>query len=283
MRRGLVAVVLALHIAILLAPWIAPHSPIHQYRNDAGASPSSTFLLGTDDLGRDVASRMLYGARVSVAAGALATVIAVALGLVVGGTGGGLGRRVGALCSILTESTLAVPWMFLLLAIRSALPLDLPPATAWLLVAVVVGTVGWGGTARLARGVVRQVLAEPYVLAARAAGATPVRVLVTHAIPALGPVLRSQALVLFPQFVLAEVGLSFLGLGTAEPWPSLGTLLGEARALQVLSDQPWRLAPAGVLVLLIAAYQSVTTRGPRRQVTRAIRPLKPLVRPLAAG
>lgn len=203
---------------------------------------------------------MLHGARVSVAAGALATATAVGLAAVVGGAGGAFGPWVGALCSMLTASTMAVPWLFLWLAMRSALPLELPPATAVLLVSGVVGAVSWGGTARLSRGAVRQTLTEPYVLAARAAGATRMRVLVVHAAPAMLPVLRAQALVLFPQFVLAEVGLSFFGLGTTEPWPSLGTLLGEARALHVLADQPWRLAPAAVLILLIGVYQGLADR-----------------------
>ncbi len=253
-RLGVAAVIL--HLAILAAPWVAPHSPIEQHRDRAAAPPSPTFLLGTDDLGRDVASRTLFGARISIGAAALSTAIAVVLAAAIGG-GAGLGRWADAGLSALTECTMGVPWVFLLLAVRSALPLDLPPGPAFLAVAGLVGAVSWGTTARLCRGAVLQALAQPYALAARAAGATTGRVLVVHAAPAMRPLLVAQALILFPQFVIAEVGLSFLGLGLSEPWPSLGTLLGEARTMRVLADQPWRLAPAGLLVLLLLIYRAL--------------------------
>lgn len=259
-RLGIAAV--ALHLAILGAPWVAPYPPLQQHRHRAAAAPSATFLLGTDDLGRDVASRMLFGARISLGAAAVSTVLVVILAAVIGG-GAALGRWADAGLTALTECTMGVPWVFLLLAVRGVLPLDLPPGVAFLAVASIVGAVSWGATARLCRGAVLHALAQPYALAARAAGATAGRILAVHAAPAMRPMLVAQALILFPQFVLAEVGLSFLGLGVSEPWPSLGTLLGEARTMRVLAEQPWRLAPAGLLVLLLLTYRALGRRYTR--------------------
>lgn len=255
---------LLIHVPVLFAGACAPHSPIAQFRDHAGAPPSWTFPLGTDDVGRDVASRVLHGARVSLAAAALATAVAMAGAVAVGALalGGAAWDRVAGLA---TEATMAVPWVFLLLGVRSALPVDLAPVSAFLAVSVLVGAVSWGPSAQIVRSVVLDVAASDYVAAARATGARGSHLLLVHVVPALRPRLVAQALVALPQFIVAETALSFLGLGIPEPWPSLGVLLGEMRSSLVLAGQPWRSAPAVILCAFVLTYNLVaeSTRGDR--------------------
>ena len=260
------------HLPILAADRCAPHQPEVQHRDHASLGPSLTFPLGTDDVGRDVSSRVLHGARLSLAAAGLATAIALTAALVIGGAAGYAGRAADAVLTVATEAVMAVPWMFLLLAVRSALPLDLSPERTFLLVSCLVGCIGWGASARLIRSVVRQARTEDYVLAARAAGASAARTFRAHVLPASASVVAAQALVLFPQFVMAEVTLSFLGLGISEPTASLGTLLGELRSSSAFGGQAWRFAPAAVLVLLLAGYRGVARLAEHRRRTSTSSP-----------
>jgi peptide/nickel transport system substrate-binding protein len=255
-------VVLLAHVPIVAAGWVSRHPPERQYREHAAEAPSAAFPFGTDDLGRDVLARTLHGTRLSLAAAVVATAITLLIAVVVGGLGGYVGAWLDGWLSLVIDASLAVPWIFLLLAVRAALPLGLPAAQAFLLVSVLVGITGWGGAALLVRAVVRQTTREEYVLAARALGATGLRLLTRHVLPATWPVVASQAAILFPSFVLAEVSLSFLGLGMSEPAASLGTLIGELRSLHVLETQPWRLAPVVVLVLLVISYNGPMMRLP---------------------
>jgi peptide/nickel transport system substrate-binding protein len=258
--RHLAVWLLLLHVPIVAAGWVSGGLPARQYRDHAAKAPSASFPLGTDDLGRDVLARVLHGARLSLAAAALATAITLIIAVGVGGIAGYAGAWLDALLTLVIEASMAVPWIFLLLAVRAALPLALPAGQAFLLVSILVGITGWGAAALLVRAVVRQATSEEYVLAARAAGATAPRTLARHVLPAAWPVVGSQAATLFPHFVLAEVTLSFLGLGMGEPVASLGTLIGELRSLHVLETQPWRFAPVVVLVLLVISYNGPMMR-----------------------
>jgi ABC-type dipeptide/oligopeptide/nickel transport system permease subunit len=274
-RRSLVwpwilALLLA-HLPIVLAGSVAPHSPVEQYRDAAAHGPSSRFPLGTDDLGRDVASRLLHGARVSLAAGALATMLSLVIALVVGTLGAMGGSQTDAGLTTVTELTMAVPWVFLLLALRAALPLDVGPSTAFVLMVGLLGGIGWGTAARLVRGGVRQALGAAYVAAAYAAGASIGHVLTWHVWCRLRPIVAEQALLLLPRFILAEATLSFLSLGMPEPTPSLGTLIGELRSTDVLVAQPWRLAPPAALFVVTMGYNEVWERVRESTASEAIR------------
>lgn len=248
------------HLPIAAAGWCAPHPPNLQHREHAASGPSASFPLGTDDLGRDVSARLLHGARLSLAAALAATVLALGVALAAGALAGARGGWVDAALSWATETAMAVPWVFVLLAVRAALPLHLPPEQAFVVVVGLTAAVGWPAPARLVRGVVAHEARQPYVMAAAASGATPLRILAVHLLPSAVAVVVAQALVLFPQFVLAEVTLSFLGLGMPEPTASLGTLLADARSQAVLGPQPWRLAPAGLLAILLFGYQALAAR-----------------------
>lgn len=255
-RLGLVLFLL-LHLPILAADACAPHPPARQYREAAAVPPGRRFFFGTDDLGRDVASRVLHGARVSLAIATLATGVALGLALGVGALSA-LGARWRRLTTLVCDTAMAVPWVVLLLAGRGMLPLDLPPSTALVVTAVLLGVVSWGASAVVVCGRVADTLTADFVGAARAAGASPGHLLRRHVWPAVRPAVLTQVVVLFPQFILAESALSFLGLGVNEPSTSLGLLLGEARSLAVLANEPWRLLPAVILTGLLIGYNGMT-------------------------
>ena len=241
-----------------------------EYREDAGLryplelfthgrlfgvrAPGVLFLWGTDGLGRDVFSRVLYGGQVSLLAGLTATLISLALGLCWGTLAGFYGGWVDAWLMRTGELFLALPWLYLLLGVRAFLPLQVSPWQSFVLLAGIIGLVGWVRPARMVRGVVLSARERPFVLAARGFGASGFYLIRRHILPLTGSVIVTQATVLIPQFILAEVTLSFLGLGVGEPVPSWGNMLAEARQYHTLVSHAWMLAPGLASVPLLFGY-----------------------------
>lgn len=217
-------------------------------------APARLHLLGTDRYGRDLFSRLLYGGRISLCAGLFAAATAVFLGLACGALAGFYGGVIDTLLMRGGELLLALPWLYLLIAARAALPLDLPPARAFLLLVGLIALVGWVRTARLVRGVVRSGRERDFVHAARGFGASDFHLLHRHLLPQTLPLALSQLVLLIPRYILAEVTLSFLGLGVAEPIPSWGTLLATLQRYPLLVSYPWLLAPVPALVIVILSY-----------------------------
>jgi ABC-type dipeptide/oligopeptide/nickel transport system permease subunit len=239
------AVVAALACAALLAPWLAPADPTHGALTQSLRPPSGAFLLGTDAQGRDVLSRVLFGARLSLAVGLISQSIACALGLVLGLLAGYYGRWVDAAVMRVADITLAFPSLLLLIAIAAAVKPSLPVIFA------VIGVVGWAGMARLVRGQVLVVRALEYVQAARALGASDTRIVTRHLLPnVIAPVVVAATLGIGGA-IMAEAALSFVGLGAQPPTPSWGAMVAEGRDL--LRVAPWvSLYPGlaiGVVVL----------------------------------
>ena len=216
--------------------------------------PGTLFLLGTDGYGRDVFSRVLYGGRVSLLTGLLAAALAVGIGWMLGTVAGFFGSWPDELLMRGSELFLALPWLYLLLAVRAFLPLHIGPLQAFLLLVAIIGGVGWVRPARLVRGVALSARERPFVLAARGFGAGPLYLLRRHIVPFTIPVALTQASVLIPQYILAEVTLSFLGLGVGEPMPSWGNMLAEARHFDALLAHPWLLAPGLAAIPVLLAY-----------------------------
>jgi peptide/nickel transport system permease protein len=152
------------------------------------------------------------------------------------------------------ELFLALPWLYLLLAVRAFLPLHISPVGAFLLMVTIIGTVGWVRPARLVRGLVLSLRERPYVETARGFGGGPIYLIRRHILPETTGLLITQATVLIPQYILAEVTLSFLGLGVGEPVPSWGGMLAEARQYHSLVSHPWMLAPGAATFLLLLGY-----------------------------
>lgn len=218
------------------------------------------FLMGSDGLGRDQFSRLLYGGEVSLFAGLLAAVFSVGLGMIIGGAAGLLGGRVDQAAMRFTEVFMSVPWFYLLLAIRAFLPLQMDEVRAFTLVVAVLGLVWWARPARLVRGVVLSARERNYVLAARGFGGSNGYIWRKHILPATLGVSVTQLTLLVPQSIMAEGVLSFLGLGISEPSPSWGNLLATAQQYHVMVSYWWMLLPILVPIPLFFTYQIFADR-----------------------
>ncbi len=223
----------------------------------AVAAPGRLFLLGTDALGRDVFSRLLFGARISLAIGLLAALISLGLGTLLGVLSGYYGGWLDSAIMRLSELFLALPWLYLLFAVRAALPLRLDPSIALVSLVVVIGLVDWARPARLARGLASVARQQDFVLAARGFGATDFYVITRHVLPQVSAVALTQAALLIPQYVLAEVTLTYLGLGAGEPLVSWGSSLASFQQYHVLSTYWWMWAPAVALFVVFLGYYAL--------------------------
>jgi peptide/nickel transport system permease protein len=227
--------------------------------------PGRIFILGSDGYGRDQLSRLLFGGQISLFSGLLAAALSLALGLICGSAGGYYGGLLDALLMRISEVFLALPWLYLLFAVRAFLPLRMSPAGTFLLLIAIIGAVGWTRPARLVRGIVLSAKERNYVLAARGFGATEWYLLRRHVLPQTRGVLLTQAAILIPQFILTEVTLSFLGLGVAEPVPSWGNMLSALQQYNVLSSYWWMIIPGLVLIPIFLSYY-VLARSLEQQV-----------------
>lgn len=253
--------VLGLVVAASLgAAWWAPAPYEKQFREAPNAPPSPRFPLGTDELGRDRLSRLLFGSRLSLllapAAALLSTAIAVGLGLAAAHCGGWVEKAVLEATDLFSS----VPWLFLLLAVRAMLPLDVDPITSVGITFALLGLLGWASGVRVVRAAVVHAAHSDFVLQARACGCAPRRILVVHMTAAILPVLTAQYWLSVPQFLLAEANLGILGLGVTEPLPSWGNMLADLQNVPAILEAPWRLAPGLLLLLVLGCFQLVLSK-----------------------
>lgn len=245
---ALVALVL---LAALLAPWIAPFDP---YTGDLRGAyllpPGGAHLFGTDSQGRDVLSRVLYGARISILVGVISQVVALALGVTLGLVAGYYGRWVDALIMRLADVTLAFPTLLLLIAVAAAIRPSLSVTF------VLIGVVGWAGMARLVRGQVLVLRSAEYVQASRALGARDRLILFRHLLPNVQAQVIVAATLGIAGAMMAEAALSFLGLGAQPPTPSWGAMVSDGRDL--LRVAPWvSFAPGLAIGLAVLGFNLV--------------------------
>lgn len=258
---AILSVVIALMVLVAI---FVPVPYARQFRDVPNAGPSTSHPLGTDALGRDSLSRLLYGTRVSLllapAAALLATVIAALLGTAAGLLGGWFERIVLAV----TDLSLALPWLFLLLTVRALLPLDVAPMLSVLIAFLMMGLLGWQASVRVICAAVRDVRESDFLLLARCSGCKPARLLWRHVGPNVRPLFYAQFVISIPLFILTEANLSILGLGVMEPMPSWGNLMRGFEDFSALAANPWRLAPLLLLVIVVTCFQLVL---PSQEVT----------------
>ena len=241
------AVVAMFVVAALFAPWLAPFDPVETSWSAIRQAPSAAHWFGTDDIGRDVLSRIVWGTRASLLAGVVAVSIAVALGVPIGMTAGLVGGAVDALISRLTDAFLACPFLILAIALAAFLGPNLTNAM------IAIGVSATPIFVRLTRAQVLNVKVEEYIEAARALGNSPLRIAWRHVLPnILAPVIV-QATLAIAAAIIAEASLSFLGLGQQPPAPSWGSMLNTAK--NYVDNAPWMaIWPGLAIFLLVLAF-----------------------------
>ncbi|OLT04676.1 ABC transporter permease [Pseudonocardia sp. CNS-004] len=246
---GAVALVLIVVfvLAAVLAPWLAPHDPLEQFRRNILEEPSGEFPLGTDDLGRDVLSRTIHGARTSLLIGVATTGISLVLGTTVGVVSGYFGRAVDVVIQRVMDAVQAIPGIVLLLFIAVILG---PSVRNTVIALTVVITPSFN---RIARGETLRIREERYVEAARATGAGTPRILALHVLPNLFASVFTLGSLIFAGVIIAESALSFLGIGAPPPTPSWGAMLSEG--VRYVERAPWIiLVPAALLSLAVFSF-----------------------------
>src|SRR5690349_10119664 len=213
MRRVALVILLITCAVSLAANFLAPVSYDKQFREAIDQPPSHEFPLGTDELGRDRLSRLLYGIRISLLLAPAAALLTTLLSAVLGGLGAYLGGVWDRLATFFIDLFLSLPWLFLLLTVRALLPLNVPPVTSVIVTFTLLGLLGWAATARVVHASVRALRDSDFVVQARACGCRRMRLLFIHLLPNLRPILLAQFCISIPVFILTESNLGLMGLG----------------------------------------------------------------------
>ncbi len=221
-----------------------------------GVAPEGKiFLFGTDLHGRDVFSRVLHGARISLSIGLIGVSISFFLGLLIGGISGYIGGRLDTVLMRLVEIIMTFPGFYLLLALRAAFKPNISSLQLYLLIVVIMSLIGWASLARVIRGMVLSLKEEEFVMASRALGLSSFRIITRHILPNTFSYTITALTLSIPGYILGESTLSLLGLGIQEPYPSWGNMLSICVGnLRILTGAPWMLIPGGCIFLTVICF-----------------------------
>jgi peptide/nickel transport system permease protein len=219
-----------------------------------GAEGAPLFLLGTDKLGRDLYSRILHGARISLSVGLVGIFFTFVLGLTLGGLSGYLGGTVDTIIQRIIDLLISLPQIPLWMALAAALPRDWPPLRIYFGIVIIFSIIGWTGLARVVRGKLLALREEDFVIAARVAGTSDLKIIFKHLIPNFASYIIVTLTLAIPNMILGETALSFLGLGLQPPVVSWGTLLQDAQNIQTIAHQPWLLTPCIFVIVAVLTF-----------------------------
>ncbi|WP_235603177.1 ABC transporter permease [Piscirickettsia litoralis] len=219
-------------------------------------SPGKVFIFGCDRYGRDIFSRIVWGAQISLTLALMATLVSLLLGCVIGGIAGYVGGWLDNLVMRFIEVIYAIPTLFLLLALRSLLPMDLDPLHVMYAMVLILGLLGWGGLARVVRGSVLSLKTKDHVQAAKVLGFSRRRILFLHILPELYGFILVTVTLAIPANLLITSFLSFLGLGVNDPYVDWGLLLNNAQTAGAtgIAQMPWILIPGIFLIVTVVAF-----------------------------
>lgn len=236
--------------------------PLVTARGTVPAAPR-LHLLGTDNLGRDVLARLLYAGQISLVIGPVGLLLAYLLGIGLGAISGYFGGFVDSALMRAAEIVMSLPTLILILAFRAAFPLSVTPRQVATMMITIFAAVGWAEVARLTRNLALAERVKDYVTSAISLGAGNLRILARHILPNITTPLLTQFALTAPTFILAEITLSFLGVGVQEPSASWGTMLADAKDLSVLKNYWWMLVPVACVFVTALAFQLLGERRDR--------------------
>lgn len=254
-RKVAIGIVAVVFTVCLLANFLARAPYATQFRDFISAPASRQFWLGTDELGRDRWSRLLYGTRISLLLAPAAALLSTLMAVLIGGVSGYLGGWWDRIVLRVIDIFLSIPWLFLFLIVRAMLPLNTSSLESVIITFMIMGLLGWASPARVIRAGARSLRNSDLVLHARACGCRGPRLLLIHIAPNLKPVVFAQFWISIPTFILGEASLGLIGLGVAEPLPSWGNLLRELVNPQVVASSPYVLAPLVLLAVVVSCFQ----------------------------
>jgi peptide/nickel transport system permease protein len=230
-------------------------SRIHLFGVDTERYPGGTaFLFGTDRLGRDLLSRIIYGGRLSLMLGLVGQALTLTLGMVMGAISGYYGGGTDIIVQRLTEFVGAFPDIPLFMALAAAIPLTWSPILVYFMLTLILVFIRWGGLARQVRGLILSLREREYVLAAQSAGASDRRIMFRHLLPGTLSHVIVIATLMIPGMILSETALSWLGLGIRPPLTSWGVLLQEVSSVRAIRFAPWMLIPVPFIILAVLAF-----------------------------
>ncbi len=219
-------------------------------------APGRIYLLGADSRGRDVFSRIIHGARVSLTIGLFGVLISFSIGLLVGGIAGYFGGRTDHVLMRLCEMVMMVPGFYLLLALRAAVPDSLDSLQVYAAIIIILSFIGWAGLARVIRGMCLSLKERDYVLAARTMGLSDLQIIVRHILPHTLSYSLAAVTLAVPGYILGESALSLIGLGIQDPYASWGNMLAEAMSIVRIQFAPWILWPAFFIGITVLCFNA---------------------------